>query len=75
VATTVRLVYGPSAVHVEVRNAAGTVSANGAGGGGHGLPGMRERVRIFGGEVEAGAAPGGGYLLRARLPIEEDARA
>jgi signal transduction histidine kinase len=75
VATKVRLVYDASAVHVEVRNAAGTTTANGAGaGGGQGLAGMRERVRIFGGEVDAGDAPDGGYVLRARLPIEEGAR-
>jgi signal transduction histidine kinase len=76
VETTVRLVYAPGEVRVEVRNAAGATRVNGsAGGGGHGLPGMRERVRIFGGEVEAGALPDGGYALRARLPVEQEARA
>ncbi|MGV9214354.1 sensor histidine kinase [Micromonospora sp. RB23] len=36
---------------------------------GHGLTGMRERVRLVGGSLENGAGDGGGYRVRARMPI------
>jgi signal transduction histidine kinase len=53
------------------------VSDDGRGGtpngGGHGLTGLRERVTVFGGELETKGREGGGFLVRARLPLEPGA--
>jgi signal transduction histidine kinase len=38
-------------------------------GTGHGLVGMRERAAMFGGELETATADGGGFAIRARLPL------
>jgi signal transduction histidine kinase len=37
-------------------------------GGGHGLPGLRERVAVFSGSFEAGRQPEGGWRIRASFP-------
>jgi signal transduction histidine kinase len=67
---SVRIAYEPGRLVVEVtddgRGAATSLSASGAG---HGLIGMRERVEIYGGEFQAGPRPGGGYAVRAVLPV------
>jgi signal transduction histidine kinase len=44
------------------------VSGNGAGSG-QGIVGMRERARALGGSLEAGPRPGGGFRVRASLPV------
>jgi signal transduction histidine kinase len=64
---TVRLRYGTEALEVEVSD-----DGRGAGtnGDGHGLIGMRERVALFGGALEVGTRPGGGFQVAARLPLD-----
>ena len=47
--------------------------ASASDGLGHGLVGVRERVKIYGGEMSAGAASGGGFVLSTRLPLRGDA--
>ena len=43
-------------------------------GGGHGLLGMRERAAALGGTCEAGPVTGGGWRIRARIPLDEEER-
>jgi signal transduction histidine kinase len=65
---SVRLSYGSRAVELEVLDdGSGPAAGN---GGGFGLVGMRERAALYGGGLEAGARPEGGYALRATLPLE-----
>ena len=42
-----------------------------ASGTGHGLVGMRERVRLVGGTLDAGPLPDGGFRVAAQLPLNE----
>jgi signal transduction histidine kinase len=68
----VRVRYGTQALEVQVSDdGRGTVDPNGrAEVDGHGLIGMRERVALFGGRLEVGTRPGGGFLVAARLPLD-----
>ena len=62
--------YEPAQVRLEVRDdGGGGPKGNGAG---YGLVGVRERVKIYGGEMTAGPADGGGFVLSARLPLGGD---
>lgn len=70
----VSLRYDPDAVKVRVSDdghGENAATANGSAGG-HGLIGMRERVALFGGELQAGPSAGGGYCVNARLPVQHE---
>jgi signal transduction histidine kinase len=59
--------YGDGQVEVTVSDDG--LGGGGGDGGGHGLVGMRERIAVYGGKLEAGPRPGGGYSLHALLPL------
>jgi signal transduction histidine kinase len=65
--------YEPGAVELEVADD-GVGNGPRSQNGGQGLIGMRERVSIYGGRLEAGARPTGGYRVIARLPFESAGR-
>jgi signal transduction histidine kinase len=68
--------FGDDELCLEIADAGGGAgSAPRVEGGGHGLLGMRERVRVFGGELQAGPRAGGGYLVAARLPLQDEEEA
>jgi hypothetical protein len=47
----------------------GAAAGAGRNGGGHRLDGLRERVALYDGTLQAGERPDGGFLVRARLPV------
>jgi signal transduction histidine kinase len=68
----VEIVYRPAALELRVRNGPPPVPPAPSPGAGHGLPGMRERAAMLGGELAAGPDPDGGYAVAAVLPAGED---
>lgn len=68
----VHLAYGPAALRVVVEDdGAGAPGrpAEGNGVGGHGIEGMRERLGMIGGKLEAGPRAGRGFRVSATLPL------
>jgi len=71
----VRVGIGPTGVRIRVTDTGrdpwcgAPGLANGNEGGGHGIAGMRERAQIFGGTMEAGHLPKGGFQVMAFLPV------
>ncbi len=64
--------YRPDELKIEVRdNGRGSATSDGLG---HGLVGIRERVKIYGGEMSAGTATEGGFVLSTRLPLAREER-
>jgi signal transduction histidine kinase len=67
--------YHPDSIELEVSDD-GRGPAEpppGANRGGRGILGMRERAALFGGELNVGPGPSGGYRVQARLPFESAA--
>ncbi|MCQ4079816.1 histidine kinase [Streptomyces sp. RB6PN25] len=70
--TCLRLSYRPAGLRIVVENegdGSRPARAVPAGGCGHGIRGMRERVAIVGGSLSAGPRPGGGFRVSAMLPL------
>jgi signal transduction histidine kinase len=61
--------YGGDWLELEVIDDGRAEGAWNGAGSGHGLIGMRERVALYGGDLEAGPQDGAGFVVRARLPI------
>jgi signal transduction histidine kinase len=73
---TVRLCYGADTLELVISDdgrGADCEEAERTGAAGHGLVGMRERVSLFGGDLQVGNRPGGGFTVRATLPLEATA--
>jgi len=67
---TVRVSYDEGDLTVEVDDDGHGRPVHNGTGSGKGIVGMRERVATFGGDLEAGPRPGGGFRVRARLPLD-----
>ena len=65
---TVLVQWQPTSLGLEISDDGRGASAD-AEEGGHGLLGMRERAMMLGGTLTAGPRPGGGYRVRAQLPL------
>jgi signal transduction histidine kinase len=64
----VTIAYESNEVVIAVEDDGGATGGALDESGGHGLLGMRERVALYGGVLEAGPRDGGGFAVRARLP-------
>jgi signal transduction histidine kinase len=68
--TDVLLRWGPEALEIVVADTGRPTSTPALPSGHHGIVGMRERVRVYGGSLSALPRPDGGFVVRARLPLD-----
>jgi signal transduction histidine kinase len=66
----VRIAHTPGRLRLRIDDD-GPATGSDAGGSGNGLAGMRERAAGLGGTIEAGPRPGGGFRVRADLPVQQ----
>jgi signal transduction histidine kinase len=66
---TVTIGYRAEDLELRIADTGGAHAAVAPGGSGCGIPGMRERVRLYGGKLQAGRSDGG-FVVQARLPLE-----
>ncbi|WP_443066996.1 sensor histidine kinase [Streptomyces sp. NBC_01261] len=71
-AVDVELQYGEQDLALRVRDNGPGAIADLSALSGHGLLGMRERAATVGGTLRIGPAPGGGFLVEARLPVKPE---
>lgn len=69
---TVRIGYAERDLTIQVDDDGNGTPVKPSTSGGRGIRGMRERVAALGGELEAGAKPGGGFRIKARVPLSTD---
>ena len=65
---SVNVRYGSDSLELEIADD-GAETSTPVTSGGHGLVGIRERVALYGGRLDAGRRPGGGFAVRVLLPI------
>jgi signal transduction histidine kinase len=77
---SVRLDYRPGGLVIDVTDdgrgsdpsvpgGSGALGVPSSPGAGRGLIGLRERIALYGGDLDAGPRPGGGWRVRARIPF------
>ncbi|MFI8087481.1 sensor histidine kinase [Streptomyces sp. NPDC086080] len=67
--TSVQVQHSERDITVEVStDGSGSRASTSPGGSGRGLAGLRQRVDVLGGEFSADGRPGGGFVVRARIP-------
>jgi signal transduction histidine kinase len=66
----VRIRYSAEDLLIEITDDGGPSGA--PAGGGRGLIGLRERIALYGGQLDAGPRPAGGWRVRAAIPLQSD---